>query len=282
VNVLSALALALTTWSAAQTASSCPTGPDADLDGLSDVCEIELAAMHAPVLVASPSACSWDAASGRLMGGYLFGAEPIVGGIRLLYLPAYLMDCGWSGPKCLLRWRGGCDPHVADSEMIAVDVARGADGGWSAERVFLSAHCFDDRACRWHEASELDWLERAPFVWVAEGKNANYPSRAACDTGHWHFDTCDRNDRSYRFPVESGMQNIGSSLRPFPHHTDDPACVDVTEIPHLPPAPDSNSTASECIWTAAAFRGWAGPDEAGVTGYARYFAELADLASPER
>ncbi|MEX2049156.1 MAG: hypothetical protein WEB90_06235 [Gemmatimonadota bacterium] len=282
MTVLSALALVVTSWSSAQTAEPCPSGPDSDLDGLSDLCEIELAAAYAPVLVTSPSACNWDASSGRLVGGYLFGAEPVGDRIRLLYLPAYLMDCGWSGPKCLLSWGGGCDPHAADSEVIAIDLAPGADGAWSAERVFLSAHCFDDRACRWYDALELDWLEGAPYVWVAEGKNANYPSRAACDSGHWHFDTCDRNDRSYRFPVESERQNIGSALRPFPAHTDDPACVAAGEIPHLADAPGTDSRAVECLWTDVAFRGWAGPEAAGVTGYARYFAELADLASPER
>ena len=44
-------------------------------------------------------------------------------------------------------------------------------------------------------------LTQAVLPLVAEGKNANYISAGACDSGHWHFDTCDRNDRSYYFPV---------------------------------------------------------------------------------
>jgi hypothetical protein len=258
--------------------SGCPEGPDLDLDGLADACELALAARFAPELVVSARACNWDAQALRLTGGYLFAAVPTAGGVRLAYLPAYLHDCGWSGPKCLLRWRGGCDPHVADSELIVVDLAPDAGPvGWRAERVFLSAHCFggSDGDCRWVDASELEWVPEAPRIWVAEGKNANYPSRAACDSGHWHFDTCDRNDRSYKFPVLSAIQNMGSAMVPFPEHIDDPACVDATELPLLPDLPGR-----ECFWSDAVFRGWAGQTAQGSTGYALYLEDVAEMLPP--
>lgn len=264
--------------------SGCLGTPDDDLDGLPDACELELAVRFAPELVVSPTACNWDAEAGLLRGGYMFGAEPDGDGVRLAYLPAYLNDCGWSGPKCLLRWRGGCDPHVADSELILVDLAPEAGGpGWRASRVFLSAHCFggSEGDCRWYQPSELEWHSESARVWVAEGKNANYRSRAACDSGHWHFDTCDRNDRSYRFPVLSAAQNIGSAAVPFPEHPADPACVVAAELPLLANLPTvSDLSGRECIWAEGPFRGWAGPTAPGSTGYARYLAEVGGMGAP--
>ena len=261
--------------------SGCGGTADHDLDGLPDACELELAARFAPELVVSPSSCNWDAEAGLLRGGYVFGAAPEGDGVRLAYLPAYLHDCGWSGPKCLLRWRGGCDPHVADSELILVDVAP-TTGAWRASRVFLSAHCFgrSDGDCRWHEPSELQWHSDTPRVWVAEGKNANYRSRAACDSGHWRFDTCDRNDRSYRFPIRSAAQNIGSAAVPFPDHHDDPACVMAGELPLLAELGlAAGLPGRECLWAEAPFRGWTGSDAPGSTAYARYLGEVAGMAA---
>ena len=134
-------------------ASACAgQGADTDEDGLTDACEMELLVRFAPSFVASASACNWDADAGRLRGGYLIAAAPTEGGVRLAYLPAYLEDCGWAGPKCLLRPRGGCDPHAGDSEAVFLDVARAGSGeDWTARRIFLSAHCFghSDGRCRW-------------------------------------------------------------------------------------------------------------------------------------
>ena len=142
--------------------AACPGGVDSDFDGLSDSCELEVATQFAPIFVVSPSACNWDASAERLGGAYLFGVSPIPDGLRISYLPAYLDDCGWAGPKCLLRWRGGCDPHAGDSEFIALDLATDTlRGGWRVDRVFLSAHCFGrgDDDCRWYSPGELQWLD---------------------------------------------------------------------------------------------------------------------------
>ena len=189
--------------------AACSSGPDSDRDGLSDQCELSLATRFAPALVVSTGACNWVPEAERLGGAYFFGARPTVDGIRLVYLPAYFMDCGWSGPKCLLRWRGGCDPHDGDSEFIAVDVVPRVRGqGWELERVFLSAHCFGDSEgdCRWFAAPEFERFGDAVLVWVAEGKNANYRTKSACDSGHWHFDTCDRN-RIFILDLNSHVNN---------------------------------------------------------------------------
>lgn len=252
---------------------SCPAeGLDSDGDGLTDACEFSLLEAFAPALVVSEAACNWSGGAGRLEGGYLVGAQPVSRGVRLAYLPAYLEDCGWSGPKCLLRWRGGCDPHRGDSEAVFIDVEQGHDGGpWAPSRVFLSAHCFggSDGRCRWFTAGDLEWVGRAVVVWVAEGKNANYPSKSACDSGHWHFDTCDRNGRAYRFPVLSKLQDIGSAESPFPHRGGDRACVDLE-----PPGPAS-SGGKECLWTGERFRGWSLGGGEGATGYREYLGAIA-------
>lgn len=250
---------------------------DADDDGLDDACELALARSFAPLLVVRPGACEWreDADGGRLGGGYLFAVRARrAGRVRIAYLPAYFRDCGWSGPKCgipLVR----CDPHPGDSEMIIVDAVPAGEGRWRTEAVFLSAHCFGSSdACRWYRGDELrrfEWVDGesggAPVVWVAAGKHANYPSRAACDRGYRWMDSCDGNDARYRFPILSPAQNIGSPERPVRGT----GCLDGHHlVAARPPAEET----TECFWSLdAPFRGWTG-EGPGVTPYARYLFEI--------
>ena len=244
---------------------------DSDGDGLTDTCEAWLAQQFAPVFVASSRACNWDAELQRLEGGYLVGVGPADegGGVVVAYLPAYRTDCGWSGVKCALRPLGGCDGHVGDSEFVAVVSERAGDGSWQPVRVFLSAHCFgaSDGRCRWYDPDDLAWEGTSPVVWVAEGKNANYPSRRTCDSGHWFFDTCEANDVRFRFPVIEGSQNIGSATRPFPALDQTDGCVRGGQLlqPIDPPG------VRECVWSSEAFRGWTGEEGIdGSTSYVRY------------
>lgn len=263
-------------WSAAECLSA---ADDADADGLSDRCELSLARAFAPLLVVRPGGCNWDESvtPARLGGGYLFAAQPRSSeGVRLAYLPAYFRDCGWSGPKCLLPWVS-CDPHAGDSEILIVDVTAG-ERQWRTEAVFLSAHCFGRSGgdCRWYREDDLgafEWVDEvaagAPVVWVAEGRNANYPSRSACDRGHHRIDTCDHHSVRYRFPVVSDQQNIGSRVRPI-HGT---GCVSGSEL--VRGRVRIETTAVECFWSEETpFRGWTG-EGSGVTPYARYLREIA-------
>lgn len=149
------------------------------------------------------------------------------------------------------------------------------------EAVFLSAHCFGRAggACRWYRGDELerfDWAGRAagspPIVWVSEGRHAGYPSRAACDRGHYLVDTCDRNTVTARFPVGSG-RDIGSEAVPVQGDGAPPGCVRGAEV-GSPPAvvPD----AVECFWTERPFRGWQNEGgDGGATAYLRYLKEVA-------
>lgn len=273
---------------------------DTDADGLADACEFALARSFAPELVVDRRDCLWDAAPAvhRLGGGYLFAAERVGSGVRIAYLPAYVRDCGWTGSVCATRGPG-CGAHAGDSELIVVDVAPadvrdGAPGDaapndpsprWRTVGVFLSAHCFgrSDGRCRWYRGRALAafaWAHGQPFgaprVWVARGKHAHYPSRTACDRGHWFYDSCDRNDVVARFPVRAPAQNVGSRARPQPNAD---GCLTARELPLGLPlgGRGANVGVEECMWDAARpFRGWqAAATGAAPTAYAYYLARVA-------
>ena len=257
----------------AASALHCSAGPDADSDGLSDDCELAYAGMFAPHLRTAERGCNWDPQNQRLGGGYYFAVSRIdARTVRVLYLPAYYRDCGWTGFKCALPFTS-CAPHSGDSELVAIEIVTGADAHPSVQGIFLSAHCFgaSDANCRWYRGEELlrfEWREQAPVVWVAEGRQANYPSASACDAGHWFYDTCDRNTGIYRFPIVRHEQNIGSRAKPV----NGDGCVDGRQA-------GWNSTlisaaVVECFWTPARrFTGWQSPARGSATPYERYLAD---------
>jgi hypothetical protein len=257
--------------------ASPPGAADADGDGLGDACEHALAAAFAPVLVFDAGECGWDSSvtPARVGGGYLYAARRAGERIRIAYLPAYYRDCGWRQPVCRVTW-WLCDGHPGDSEAVVLElVPDGGGAGWRVERLFLSAHCHGRSAgrCRWYGAGELESVRGAPVVWVASGKHGGYPSRAACDGGHWGYDSCDRNAARVRFPVLTLRQNVGSRARPFPY-AGGRDCVG-PEVAGWGSAL-AEATARECFWDPGAeFRGWQRGSGRGATGYARYLREVA-------
>jgi hypothetical protein len=252
---------------------------DSDSDGVADACEFEIARRFAPLLNASGSACNvvHTTDGDRLGGGYLYAvARTSDGGMRIAYLPAYFQDCGWHGAKCHLPGVD-CAPHAGDSEFIVVDVDS-TDHGWLPSGVFLSAHCFGKSvaSCRWYRGSDLaefDWPAKytaGPMVWVANGRNANYPTRGACERGHWWIDTCAGERTTYVFPVEHGL-NIGSRVKPASER----GCIPADTIDQA----HENTTdgTMECMWDPnAEFRGWQRV-ERGVTAYSRYLQVFAGM-----
>jgi hypothetical protein len=244
---------------------------DTDGDGISDFCELALAHAVAPVLTVRTGGCNWDHAAGRLKGGYLYAVQPVEDRIRVAYLPAYLRDCGWSGPKCLLPWVD-CSPHSGDSEFIVVELRPLSEAGrWQISGVFLSAHCFgqSSRSCRWYRDAQLahfEWAGAAPVVWVAEGRQANYPTWRACNAGHFAIDTCRQHDARFHFPV-SAVRNVGSRRLPAL----DAGCLTGGDLG----LGAAEASAVECFWHPdARFRGWQ-PHGNGVTPYERYLREIA-------
>ena len=81
---IAAAALALASLAAGGVCEAGET--DSDLDGLSDACELEIAARFAPVMVLSTSACNWSGERELLDGGYLFGVRPTDAGFLIAYL----------------------------------------------------------------------------------------------------------------------------------------------------------------------------------------------------
>ena len=256
---------------------ACAPGSDTDRDGISDACELSTAQTFAPWLVQSSRSCSWDVSvtPARVGGEYLFGVERNgADGMRIVYLPAYYTDCGWTGAKCSLHLTN-CDPHEGDSETIVVDLRENADG-WRVERVFLSAHCFgrSQGDCRWFDADAFSWRAAAPVIWVAEGKHANYPSAKQCDRGHFYFDTCDGNDTVVHYPVLSGRQNIGSAAVPFGRN----GCIDGTHTGLASTLPEA--AVEECFWSERRFTGWHAAPDASSTPYVRYLRDIAGWQQP--
>ena len=245
-------------------------GPDSDVDGMSDSCETSLAMLFAPILMQDRGDCMWseDADPSRIAGGYHYAVQPAGDRrVRLAYLPGYLRDCGWRGPKCLLPGVD-CRPHAGDSEAIIVEAEFDRErDAWSPTAVFLSAHCFDGEsdACRWHEGAELDdfdWRGAGPVVWVASGRHANYPSDDACDAGHYWLDDCGGDALAVAWPVMAD-RNVGSAEAPIGGD----GCVSLPE--ELDPSLVA-AGAIECFWSERPFRGWQGDAHPGVTPYRRY------------
>lgn len=256
--------------------------PDVDADGISDSCELLLAQAFAPELIVYAGGCNYDQSvqPHRLGGEYYFGVQPNSGGVRVAFLPAYYNDCGWHGLKCWLPLMN-CAPHAGDSELIVVDATLdSATNRWRTKAVFLSAHCFGRWAadCRWYRDVDLDRFEwvasqhgGAPVIWVADGRQANYPTSTACDRGHTFVDTCARNRVRYRFPIESQLQNIGSRTYPVGAGG---GCVGTDQIGWDSLLADQNEL--ECFWRPdTPFRGWqGGAFEGNATPYARYLDEI--------
>lgn len=250
---------------------SCDTeSADSDFDGITDRCELAFASAAAPILVVRAGGCNWDSAAMRTGGGYFFAVQPVDSVIRVAYLPAYFRDCGWRGVKCWLPYVD-CAEHDGDSEFIAIDLKRSVGGAWKVSELFLSAHCFGrhGKACRWYGSGDLgrfNFEGPHPVIWVAEGRNANYPDKEECDRGLRSIDTCDHNEFRYQFPLHA-EHNIGSRLRP-----ETPGgCVYGREL--NTGLVDAN--AMECFWVAdRLFAGWQkhGP---GVTPYTRYLHDIA-------
>ena len=259
---------------------------DSDADGVTDACELSLARGWAPWLLADPADCAWTGGSSerRLAGGYFFAAEALSvdgGAIRIAYLPAYFRDCGWRGIQRVLRL-GRANAHAGDSELIIIDVVRGADASWRPSAVFLSAHCGGRSGgrCRWFQGSGLGgfhWRGRSnevrPDVWVARDKHANYPSRRACESGHWLQETCASQPVAYRFPIRSHAQNIGSRRVPA---FGGMGCVDGGALPI--PAAGVLPESSECFWDSRRrFTGWQGAGEGSADAYAEILERFARM-----
>ena len=263
---------------------------DPDGDTMDNACEDALAAAFAPGLKVAVD-CNYDPGVGRQGGEYYYGVQPywyrssevapLERRVRLAYLPAYYWeDCG-SPTEGHVPFGDG---HDGDSEFFIVDLQfNDATRRWATQQIFLSAHCgtLTGQRCMWYPdptsttvtptgtAQPFSWIDGkvrgAPIIWVAEGKHSNYSTREDCNGGGLAgSDTCERDDRFYRFPVRLARQNIWS--RAIPHQ----ACVGASLWGSTRVAPGT----TECFWPRRTFYGWQGLN-LGSTAYSDILAQYA-------
>lgn len=119
-------------------------------------------------------------------------------------------------------------------------------------------------------ARPFSWVDGtvrgAPIIWVADGKHGNYSTREDCDLGGLAgSDTCERNDRLYRFPVRFPQQNIWSRAVP------QEPCVEAS----LWGSTRVAAGARECFWPQQKFYGWQVLNLVGSTAYSDILAQYA-------
>ncbi len=161
-----------------------PNVVDRDKDWLDDNCEYQLAFAFRPYLYIHPfDACPdgepyWAV---KLFDDQYWGGGDM---IRIAYMPAYYSDCGAFG-------------HAGDSEFIRFTIDWDhRTRHWVLVHTFLSAH--DGKLTEassyngWEEMFYPDGSQtrRAPKVYVARDKHANYRSHAACDWAAFTYDEC--------------------------------------------------------------------------------------------
>lgn len=183
--------------------SSCNITPgavgDADIDGLKDTCEQEVAAAFRPTLLLSQTEWCTGYEPYWAAMPYHWSESPTT--MSVFYAVGWYVDCGSPNPGCP---SAACAGHTGDSEFIIVDVWYEGNGIWKVKRGTLSAHFgteVDETVSLYAtglEYSPWDTYLGKIQVWVAKYKHANYASRSRCDRGVYYFDTCDdNNDRGY-------------------------------------------------------------------------------------
>lgn len=221
--------------------------PDADRDGLSDGCEVALAAAFAPELAYNTSdslgreerwaAIPWTVADGTQ-------------GVRLAYLLSYYIDLGTVGCTDGLVACGG---HYGDSEAIWLDLAYDpASRHWVLDRAEYSEHA--DAAVVTRDSAgyptALEYPVHAggyPRAYVARQKHANYATEAMCDAGQFGADEC-RSNATARVRAGGATAGPGSNLGSRAVRLED--CV-----PSVNPVLAGRT---ECYWTVRPFGGWQG------------------------
>lgn len=174
---------------------------DADVDGLNDQCEYEVAATFRPTLLMSryeDPVCRakepyWAASKEPYSGADPFNHDLGYATIKIFYAIGYHWDCGSPSAYCAF-W---CSGHAGDSEFIILEVSHVGSGKWELARAILSAHfntstdeslLFDASNL---EYSPWDVYKGKPQIWVALNKHGNYGSQSRCDRGAHYTDTCD-------------------------------------------------------------------------------------------
>ncbi len=207
---------------------------DADVDGVDDSCEFDVAQAFAPQLYISPN--DGDPRRQTYWVARLF---PGLGqSLEIMYLLGYYNDTGTLG-------------HEGDSEWISLVVNWDAEAErWMFVSMTLSAHWGTGNNQTgtyyayevWYPAQNgtpLNWGQsrKYPLVWASKGKHANYRDQGECNW--WQSgDTCSDNVPADRVEVIR-ERNLGATTHRL---------VDCTY--------SSVYAGVECFWTGSVFRGW--------------------------
>ena len=252
--------------------------PDADTDedGLSDQCEINLAAAFAPSLI---TLFGDDVRRETRWAARPDTAQTVV----IIYMLGYWMDNGDTGSSraaCddLLFLEPDCQGHIGDSESITLYVTFDSESHhWYLKRAALSAHTGyyvfaqtgGSASSPSNDGYTFSYPDRYlgyPLVWVSDGKHANYATAAQCDAGGTlGSDQCDLTFRDTTRVAAPYDRNVGS---PSVHLID---CVPSDSLDH----PYYSITKTECYWTFKRFGGWYGTQY--DTDIAAYSDRLADF-----
>ncbi len=242
------------------------TNPDIDVDedGLLDDCEYTLADAFAPLASFGDAddvrretrwAARWDDGQSVYIA-YLFGYWLDMGDTEGSHQMCFGLE---PFPPFVLLGVEGCNGHLGDSEYIVLRVQYNGDTHhWYLTSAWYSEHGAGDAffmPYQWtggpidNDAIELTFPEKYlgyPKVWVANGKHANYATRAQCNAGGTLWaDDCSGDRIEERVFV--GLDaNVGSST----HQLID--CVGTADSSH----PAYSGHYLECYWTEKPFEGW--------------------------
>lgn len=212
------------------------SGTDADGDGLTESCEHQIAHTVRPRLHFSADESHSDRES-------FWAVTPIESGrtsnginkVSVFYFMGYHDDA----------------QHRGDTEFVILDLS--ADGGWHVSRVFTSAHWRSggDSSEDSGGANFTYYDDGRPFIYVAEGKHANYRTDWECDGGSvLGWDTCDEPFTDEDVEVLSD-RNLGDVQHPLIN------CVSISSSFYL---------GTECFFEPGdKFLGWWDLDSGGST-----------------
>lgn len=224
---------------------------DIDRDVLADDCELWLAMKFAPKMI-------YDRADDVRRESY-WAAKPIkVGVVRVFYALGYYFDLGATADCNIPNL---CTGHHGDSEHIVLDLRYNTttkhwylvSGRLSVHTSFISLT--PGPAGYPTTVTYPQTPGGYPQVFVARQKHANYPSRAACNSGGTlASDDCAPNDQSF-WPEVLANRNLGGSGRRL---------VDKVYSTY---AFYQNPVRYELMWSGARFYGWQQDHSTSATGY---------------
>lgn len=230
------------------TACTSPAMTDADLDGVGDFCEYQIALVFRPLLATSSTDMFLEREE------YWAVTKTLDDELAIAYLFGWHTDGGCDLPV------SACDGHYGDSEfLIAYVIFNDDTQHWELDRQRFSAHYLEDYPgadkTTVYSSKAMEFPIRTRYysrVWVSHKKHANYNTRAACEAASiWipvppfevDQDDCSANSDSERFDVDY-YHNVGS------HWSTSTRFIDQTTSTR----PGREGT--EWFWTNHRFCGW--------------------------